>query len=69
MPWRQEPMKDVVHCDKLRVAVSRLRSADFRMGEPTWAIPRYPRLNKIGRVEGTGRTETSKYPEEERLFP
>ena len=35
MPWRQEPMKDVVDCEKLRGAVSERRSGDIRMGEPT----------------------------------
>jgi hypothetical protein len=34
MPWRQVPMKDVEHCDKLRGAVCRLRSGDLRMGKP-----------------------------------
>ena len=29
-------MKDVVRCDKLRGAANRLRSVDFRMGEPTF---------------------------------
>ena len=28
-----------------------------------------PRTEHIGPVEGTGGTETSKYPEEKRLFP
>ena len=31
MPWHREPKKDVTNCDKLRGAVSRLWSADFRM--------------------------------------
>ena len=35
MPWQQEAMKDVLLCDKLRGAEKRLRSADFRMGQPT----------------------------------
>ena len=34
MPWHQEPMKDVISCDKLRGAANKLRSADFRMGKP-----------------------------------
>ena len=34
MPWRQEAMKDVVSCDKLRGAANRLRSGDLRMGKP-----------------------------------
>ena len=34
MPWHQEPMKDVVSCDKPWVAASRHRTMDFRMGQP-----------------------------------
>ena len=45
MPWHQEPMKDVLSCDKLRGAAKKLRSGDFRMGKPT---ERYLILNKIG---------------------
>ena len=45
MPWHQEPMKDVISCEKLRGAANELRSGDFRMGKPT---VRYPILNKIG---------------------
>ena len=45
MPWHQEPMKDVISCDKLRGAANKLRSGDFRMGKPT---VRYHILNQIG---------------------
>ena len=45
MPWHQEPMKDVISCDKLRGAANELRSGDFRMGKPT---ERYHILNQIG---------------------
>ena len=45
MPWHQEPMKDVISCEKLRGAANELRSGDIRMGKPT---ARYPILNKIG---------------------
>ena len=34
MPWRQKAMKDVVSCDKPRGAANKLRSGDFRMGQP-----------------------------------
>jgi|AmaraimetP72IA01_FD_contig_123_10068_length_599_multi_31_in_2_out_0_1 hypothetical protein len=34
MPWWQEAMKDVVRCDKPRGAANKLRSVDFRMGQP-----------------------------------
>ena len=44
MPWRQEAMKDVVSCEKLRGVASRRRSGDVRMGKPgqgyTWSSPR-----------------------------
>ena len=45
MPWHQEPMKDVISCEKLRGAANELRSGDIRMGKPT---ARYPILNQIG---------------------
>ena len=45
MPWHQEPMKDVISCDKLRGAANEQWSGDFRMGKPT---ARYPILNQIG---------------------
>ena len=44
MPWHQEPMKDVISCDKLRGAANKLRSGDFRMGKPT---VRYHIVNQI----------------------
>ena len=31
MPWHQEPMKDVISCEKLRGVANKLRSADIRM--------------------------------------
>ena len=34
MPRRQEAMKDVVSCDKLRGAANKRRSVDVRMGKP-----------------------------------
>ena len=44
MPWHQEPMKDVISCDKLRGAANEHRSGDFRMGKPT---ARYHTVNQI----------------------
>ena len=35
MPWHQEPTKDVISYDKLRVDANSLRTEDFRMGKPT----------------------------------
>ena len=34
MPWHQEPMKDVISCEKIRGAANRLRSVYVRMGKP-----------------------------------
>ena len=39
------------------------------MGKPGRAILGHHWLNHIGQVEGTGGTETSKYPQEERKIP
>jgi hypothetical protein len=68
MPWRQMPMKDVGHCDKPRGAVYRRRSEDFRMGKPTVAIQRCLLVEYIDQEKGTWGTETSKYPEEKKVF-
>ena len=37
-------------------------------GNPRGGMPTYSVLNKIGTTEGTGGSETSKYPEEKRSF-
>ncbi len=66
MPRRQESRKDVANNEKPRGAVSKLRSVDIRMGKPGREEPYHLLLNKIGRLKTTGRTETSKYPEEEK---
>ena len=36
------------------------------MGKPNWRHCQLPAAEHIGRLEVTGRTETSKYPEEEK---
>ncbi len=48
MPWHWEPKKDAINCDKLRGAVSTLRSADVRMEQSNRANLCYRILNKIG---------------------
>ena len=48
MPWRQEPKKGAVHCDKPRVAVCRRLSGDARMGKPAQAQPWAPAAESIG---------------------
>ena len=59
-------MKDAISCDKLRGAANRLRSGDFRMGEPGWSNVQSPTNESIVREEGTRGSETSKYPEEKK---
>ena len=59
-------MKDVASCDKLRQDAHSLRPADVRMGEPSRSHYLLLPTEYIGWVETTWRTETSKYPEEEK---
>ncbi len=67
MPRRWKPMKDVARLRKASVCCPASLTGDLRMGEPAsmnnWGIPTL----EVGK--GTGGTETSKYPEEKRLFP
>ena len=67
MPRHIEAMKDVVSCDKLRVGANNLKSGDFRMGQPSPGHAGLLPLEYIERVERTGRTDTSKYPQEEKI--
>ena len=34
-PWHQEPMKDVISCEKLRGGANSRRAVDIRMGQPS----------------------------------
>jgi hypothetical protein len=45
MPWHQAPKKDVASCEKLRVAASRHRTVDIRMGKPGERKVRHGRMN------------------------
>ena len=47
MPWHQEPMKDVISCEKLRGAANKRRAADVRMWKHGRAILCQPMVNKI----------------------
>ena len=67
MPRHIEAMKDVVSCDKLRVGANNLKSGDFRMGQPSPGYAGLLPLEYIGWVEPTGRTDTSKYPQEKKI--
>ena len=62
-----EAMKDVVSCDKLRVGANNLKSGDFRMGQPSPGYAGLLLLEYIEQVESTGRTDTSEYPQEEKI--
>ena len=65
MPWRWKAMKDVVSCDKPRLAAASL-TGDVRMGKPGGSnVPSLP-PEYIGRVERTGGSEPSQYPQEEK---
>ena len=66
MPWHHTPTKDVASCDKLRGAASRHRFVDDRMGKPGRSNVLSPTDEYIVCEEGTGGTETSKYPQEEK---
>ena len=68
MPWHEQAMKDVISCDKPRGAANKLGSADFRMGQPGTEKQCHPLAEHIGLRKLTRRTETSKYPEEEKTI-
>jgi hypothetical protein len=59
-------MKDGTNTDMLRGAVSKRRSGDFRMGEPTARNGAVSMSESIGHGGHTRGTETSKYPEEKK---
>ena len=65
MPWGKEPMKDAASGDTLRRGASNRRPGDVRMGKPVMRCMTLP-PEYIGWAEGTRRTETSKYPKEEK---
>jgi hypothetical protein len=62
MPWLSEAMKDVISCDKLRGGANNRYSRRFPNGETRL------REAESSRLAGkrTRRTETSKYPVEEK---
>ena len=66
MPRHHTPKKVVASCDKLRGAASRQRFVDDRMGKPGGSNVPSPTDEYIVCEEGTGGTETSKYPQEEK---
>ena len=62
MPRLSKAKKDVISCEKLRGVANTPRSGDIRMGQPVEARPRHTRTR--GRTWGT---ETSQYPQEEKI--
>ena len=64
MPWHWRARKDARYCDKPRGAVSGLRSAGLRMGEPGRGHTRPS--GRLGLRRTTPGTETSKYREEKK---
>ena len=48
MPWHQEPMKDVISCDKPRGAANKLWSVDFWMEQSTWVHTQVSYTESIG---------------------
>ena len=60
MPRGGVPMKDVPSDDTRGGAASKLRSLDFRMGQPGWCN------DQSSAKKGTRGTETSKYPQEKK---
>ena len=65
MPRRQEAMKDVVACDKLRGAGKQALIRRCPNGE-THSACRVSLAESIGQVKRTRGSETSQYPEEEK---
>ena len=63
MPRLSEAKKDVISCEKLGVSANNCSSQDIRMGQPVYLKNRHHRKMKL-----TRRTETSKYPEEEKTI-
>ena len=67
MPWHQEPMKDVISCEKLWGGANIHRFIDIRMRKLIWReMVRYPYMSKVVYVRGTWGTETSQYPQEKK---
>ncbi len=65
MPWQSEAMKDVVACEKARGGGKRPLIRACPNGE-THLIYQVSLTEYIGKAKRTGRTETSKYPEEKK---
>ena len=62
MPWCQGPKKGAVRLRKAPVCCLTSLAGDSRMGKPV-RLRRTPSSQHIGRVEASGGSETSQYPE------
>ena len=69
MPRRHGPMKDVARLRKAPASCLASSTGDLRMGQPGPLYRGSRPAKHIGRIEGTGGTETSQYPEEKKRFP
>jgi len=69
MPRRHGPMKDVARLRKAPASCLASSTGDLRMGQPGPLYRGSRPAEHIGRIEGTGGTETSQYPEEKKRFP
>ena len=69
MPRRHGPMKDVARLRKAPASCLASSTGDLRMGQPGPLHRGSRPAEHIGRIEGTGGTETSQYPEEKKRFP
>ena len=67
MPWHEKAKKDAITGDMPREGGNNLRSVDFRMGQPIQSNVCISIAEYIGYVRPTRGTETSKYPEEEKI--
>ncbi len=67
MPWHQEPMKDVISCEKLWGGAN-IHYIHRYPNEGTQLVEKtsYPYISKVVYVKGTWGTETSKYPQEKK---
>ena len=68
MPRRHGPMKDVARLRKAPASCLASSTGDLRMGQPGPLYRGSRPAEHIGRIEGTGGTETSQYPEEKKQF-
>jgi hypothetical protein len=68
MPWYEKLMKDATTCDKPRIGGNNLIPVDIRIGQPVSSNVETSAAEYIGCVKTTRRTETSKYPVEDKTI-